>query len=249
MNVPEARQHALRTRLERGVPIALSAAATEFGVSIDSVRRDLRALEAQGFARCVRGGAMPVSRPAGAALARAAASGAAHEALAAAALPLIEDGMALLLDGGSTILALAQALPPLPNSLVVTPAPAVALACLAVGINTQLVGGRLSRLGAICVGHGAVEGMSGVAADLAFLGACSLDAGFGLGADDLDEAHVKRAMVSASHRTVVVAGGSKLGRRARHRVAGCDALDVLITDADPAVTQLFADAGLEIRHA
>ncbi|MGR3578728.1 MAG: DeoR family transcriptional regulator, partial [Sagittula sp.] len=56
-NSPEARQDALRLRLDRGLPLNLAALAEEFGVSTDSIRRDLKALEAQGHARCIRGGA------------------------------------------------------------------------------------------------------------------------------------------------------------------------------------------------
>ena len=249
MNLPDARQDMLRARLERGQSLELASIAAEFEVSVDTVRRDLKRLETLGVARCVRGGAMPVARPSGSALRRMAQGHARYEALAARALPLIEDGMVLLLDGGATVLALAQALPPLPNGLVVTPAPAVALACLAAGVPTHLVGGRLSGSGAICVGHEAVMALSDVAADIAFLGVCGLDAEFGLSADDPDEASVKRAMGLASHRTVALTGSDKLGRRARHRVLPVKEISLLITDASLDATGDFTSKGLEVRCA
>ena len=58
-NSPEARQEALRQRLESGLSLSLTALAEEFGVSVDSARRDLKALESRGLARCIRGGALP----------------------------------------------------------------------------------------------------------------------------------------------------------------------------------------------
>ncbi|MGP6086630.1 DeoR/GlpR family DNA-binding transcription regulator [Antarctobacter jejuensis] len=247
-NVPEARQSLLRARLQRGLPLEVQALASEFGVSIDTVRRDLKLLQSQGVARCVRGGAMPVSRPGPDALTRVATSGARNEALAAAALPLIEDGMVLMMDGGATVLALAQVMPALPDCLVVTPAPAVALACLAAGVKTQLIGGRLSPSGAITVGHAAVRELEDIAADLVFLGVCGIDPGFGFSADDRDEADVKRAMISASHRAVAVTGAAKLNRRARHRVCPCEELDLMITDAATRTTAGFSEAGLEVRN-
>ncbi|WP_370311736.1 DeoR/GlpR family DNA-binding transcription regulator [Sagittula sp.] len=247
-NSPEARQDALRLRLDRGLPLNLAALAEEFGVSTDSIRRDLKALEAQGHARCIRGGALPVTRPAAHTLDRLGHSGAEQAALAATALPLIENGMVLMMDGGTSVLALAQGLPHLPDCLVVTPAPAVALATLAAGIPTHLVGGRLSGFGAVAVGHETVTALDGIAADLAFIGVCGLDAGFGLSADDPDEAHVKRAMIASAHRAVVLTGAAKLGLRARHRVAPCTALDLLITDATTDLTAPLAASGLEIRH-
>lgn len=243
------RQEALRTRLERGSPLSLVTAAQEFGVSIDSIRRDLKALEEQGFARCIRGGALPVARPLRPTLERMAATGELAERLADAALPLIQDGMVMALDGGTTVLALAERLPPLPQSLVVTPAPAVALATLAAGIPTQLVGGRISAAGAICVGPDTVAALSGVAVDIAFLGVCGLETGFGLSADDADESHTKRALIAASHRSVALTGADKLGRRARHRVVTCDALNMLITDAGASATAPLAATGLEILNA
>ena len=72
---PELRQNALRRRLERGSALFLSTAAKEFGVSVDSIRRDLKALEEQGIARCIRGGALPVARPVRPALERMARIG------------------------------------------------------------------------------------------------------------------------------------------------------------------------------
>ncbi len=246
---PELRQDALRSRLERGSALSLASAAREFGVSTDSIRRDLKALEEQGVARCIRGGALPVTRPVRPALERMATTDVLAERLAAAALSLLEDGMVIALDGGSTVLALAQRLPALPNGLVVTPAPAVALATLAAGIPTQLVGGRLSAAGAITVGSDTVAGLSGIAVDVAFLGVCGLETGFGLSAADSDECHTKRAMIAASHRNVALAGAEKLGRRARHRVVTCDALDMLITDAEADATAPLASTGLEIVNA
>lgn len=246
---PELRQQTLRAQLERGDSLALPAAARELGVSVDTVRRDLKALEGQGFARCIRGGALPVARPVRPVLERMDESDGTVARLANTALPLIEDGMVILLDGGTSVLALAQRLPPLRNSLVVTPAPAAALACLAAGTPVQLVGGRLSASGAISVGPTAASALSDVAADLAFIGACGLDAEFGLSADDLDESYSKRAMIAAAHRSVVLTSAAKLGRRARHRVVRCDGLTTLITDAGPRETAAFASAGLEILNA
>lgn len=245
LNSPEARQETLRGRLDRGQALALISLAEEFGISPDSVRRDLKALEAQGLARCIRGGALPVSRLAAPTLDRIGASD--HARLVAEALTLIENGMVLMLDGGTTVLALAQALPRLPDALVVTPAPAVALATLKAGIPTHLVGGRLSPSGAIAVGHEAVRALRDVVADLTFLGACGIDPAFGLSSDDPDEAHVKQSMLEAAHRSVTLAGAPKLGLRSRHRVAPAEALDILITDSPD--TQAYAARGIEVRHA
>ncbi|WP_068118176.1 DeoR/GlpR family DNA-binding transcription regulator [Tropicimonas marinistellae] len=249
LNSPEARQAILRVRATSGAPLVLGTLAEEFGVSVDTIRRDLLALEAAGMVQRVRGGALPVMPVSDPMSTRIRTPSPAAERIAAAALGLIEDGMVLMLDGGTTVAKLAATLPPLPRSLVVTPAPVVATATLAAGIETLLIGGRLSAFGGIAVGQGTCEAISNVSVDVCFLGACGLDAAFGLSADDLDEAAVRRAMHGASRKTAVLTGEPKLGRRARHRVLPCDALDVLVTDAGGAKTAPLAETGLEIRHA
>ncbi|MBV7409826.1 DeoR/GlpR family DNA-binding transcription regulator [Maritimibacter sp. DP1N21-5] len=248
-SLPEDRKSRLRKRLEGGETLDIAGLAEEWDVSVDTVRRDLKALEKQGLARCIRGGAMPVARPMAGFAARLSDVSPQQEAMARAALGLVEDGMVIAMDGGTSVLALARALPPLPGALVVTPAPAVALACLTTGIDVHLIGGRLSGAGAISVGHRTVADISDVSADIAFLGVCALDTTFGLGADDADEADVKRALVAVSHRRVMIAGPDKLGRRARHRVAPCDAVHTLVTTATADVTDPFAVAGMEVIHA
>ena len=249
LNTPEARQEVLQQRLARGESLQMTALAAEFDVSVDTIRRDIAALDAAGVARQVRGGAMPVLAPARPMAERAQQNSTLRDRIAAAALPLVRDGMVILLDGGSTVLRLAQMLPPLPRALVVTPSPAAALATLASGTPTLLIGGPLSPLGAIAVGPGAVAAVQDIAADLCFLGVCGLDADFGLGADDAQEAAVKQAMIAASHRNVVLTGAAKLGARARHRVCACDRLDTVITDATKEETADLTAAGMEIIHA
>ncbi len=239
----------LRLRIADGHPLILSALAAEFDVSPDTVRRDLLALEAEGSVQRVRGGALPVLHPMAPLPERQATVGPLADRLATTALALIEDGMVLMLDGGTSVTRLARFLPALPRSLVVTPAPSVALQTLARGIETVLIGGRLSPFGGVAVGYSAERDLSATAADMCILGACGLQAGFGLSADNLDEAAVKRSMVASSHRSVVLAGAGKLGRKARHRVVPCAELDVLVTDALPSDTRELAEAGMEIQHA
>lgn len=249
LNTPEARQGVLRTRVAEGRQLVLSQLAKEFGVSPDTIRRDLLALEAEGTVQRVRGGALPVLSPSVPVSERRRNTAEVADRLAGAALDFIEDGMVLMLDGGTSVARLARRLPLLPRGLIVTPAPQVALETLARGTETILVGGRLSRFGGTAIGQGAVQAIGDIAADLCVLGACGLDAEFGLAADDPEEAAVKRAMLAASGRCAVLAGAQKLGRRARHRVCRAEEIDFLVTDAIAGETGAFAQTGMEIRHA
>jgi DeoR family fructose operon transcriptional repressor len=112
----EERQHAIATLVSERGRLAVTAVAEEFGVTTETVRRDLALLERAGMVRRVHGGAVP----AGALTLVETGLGERHgtrteakRAIAAAALDLLPatDG-SVILDGGSTTAALADALPP-----------------------------------------------------------------------------------------------------------------------------------------
>ncbi|WOI56149.1 DeoR/GlpR family DNA-binding transcription regulator [Palleronia sp. LCG004] len=245
LNNPDIRQDLLRRRLAEGDAIVVTRIAREFGVSADTVRRDLIALEAEGTARRVRGGAVAPAAPMGERL----SNGVDHSALARRAAALCEGCDTLILDGGTTILALARLIPPAPGRLIVTPSPWIASTCAEAGIEVAMPGGRLSPRGGIVTGMDVEAWLGDVSADIAFLGACGIEAEFGMSSDDLAEVGVKRAMAAAARQSVIVADRSKIGRRARHRTLRCEAIARLVTDADRRETEPFAQTGLEILHA
>ena len=246
LNNPDIRRALLGERLKDGTLLVAGDLAREFGVSIDTVRRDLIALESEGVVRRVRGGALPVRSPAPMLTQRRAAP--VPPGLVAAALAAIGPARTLLLDGGTTVLAVAEALPPAPGLLVVTPSPWVAVAVIERGIDCLTLGGRISGSGGIAVGGEVVDALAGLAAEVAVLGACGIDADFGLSSDELLESSVKRAMAAAAERALVVTGAGKLGQRARHRTLAPDEIDVIVTDAGPERTTPFTTAGIEVVH-
>ncbi|WP_394178387.1 DeoR/GlpR family DNA-binding transcription regulator [Yoonia maritima] len=245
LNIPDTRQRILAQRLADGMQVVATDVAAEFDVSLDTIRRDILALEANGKAHRVRGGAVPVARPAGPLHSRL-LGGAVKTDLIRAAIDQIGDAQTLLLDGGSTTLSLIPMLPALPGRLVITPSPWIAIACQEHNIEVFLLGGKLSAQGGIAVGDVALGKVAKIAADIAVLGACGVDAEFGLSADDYDEAQMKQGMHDAAVRTFVVTSSEKIGRRARHHTLPIREIDVLITDADQGATTQLANAGTTI---
>lgn len=243
LNVPDTRQRLLAERLKGGAQIVAADVAREFDVSLDTVRRDILALEADGIATRVRGGAVPVAPPLHHRLANDAPP---SPALINATVAQISDSPTLLVDGGTTTLSLIAHLPPCPDRLIITPSPWVAIAAQERGIAAFLLGGRLSAAGGIATGPTALEETGAVSADIAILGACGLDAAFGLSSDDPDEASVKRALAGAARRCFVVTDKTKIGRRARHRTLMPDQIDTIITNADPAQTAPLARTGAHV---
>ena len=218
-------------------------------MSLDTVRRDILALETAGRAHRVRGGAVPVAEPAGPLRARLFERTQTYQPLVDRALGLLDTSATLILDGGATVLALAERLRPAPGRLVITPSPWVAIACQQNGIEVFMIGGNLSTSGGVNTGAIATSGLSELAADIAVLGACGLDPEFGLSSDEFSETGLKVAMHAASARTLVLTDRSKIGRRARHRTLHPDQIDMLVTDADSTETKGFLARGIEVHHA
>lgn len=248
LNNPQTRQNVLCDRLDRGTPLVAAALADELGISVDTIRRDLIALEQRGLVRRVRGGAIPVTKTTPPYRERAADPEPGLDRLAGRTVQLLPREATVFLDAGTTLNAVAACIPAEFSGLVVTPAPSVALAALDRGARVHLIGGDLCPEGAMATGGAAERAVGAFAADLCVLGACGLWPDFGLSAEDGAEAGVKRAMALASARAIVVASSTKLARRGRHRVLELDEIDALVTDADPAELDAFRQAGVELLH-
>ncbi len=232
LNIPDTRQMELTRRLQSGLQVVAAEVAEEFDVSLDTIRRDILALEAEGKARRVRGGAVPLVAPAQPLHERLAGQVPPAPNLVDAAVREIGSAATLMVDGGTTVLAVIDNLPRQDDRLVMTPSPWVAISCQQRGIQVFLLGGSLRPQGGIATGDLALAGASDVAVDIALLGACGLEAGFGLSSDDAVEAMMKRAMHGATNRTIVATDSSKIGRRARHRTLPLSEIDVVVTDLE-----------------
>lgn len=249
LNIPETRQDLLIARLRTGTTIVAAEAAAEFGVSIDTIRRDIIALEHAGRARRVRGGAVPVMPPAPPLQDRLAASNSAIPAIADRARAHLADVTTLVLDGGSTVLALAERLTPVPGRLVITPSPWVAVACQQNGVEVFMIGGVLSPSGGINTGEDALLRLAGTRADVAVLGACGLDPDFGLSADEPAEARLKQAMADMAGQCVILADQGKMGLNSRFRALPPERIDLVITDRAGPQDAGFTRSGVEVAYA
>jgi DeoR/GlpR family transcriptional regulator of sugar metabolism len=250
--LPQERQQWILDRLRQSGRVVAVELATEFAVSEDSVRRDLRELAAQGLCKRVYGGALPLSAVVAPLKQRRQEHAGRKLALGRKAATLVRQGQVLLIDAGSTNAAIAAALPRDFGLTVVTNAPDIAQILLErEGFEILLIGGRIdARIGA-AVGAQAVQEMQRVRADICFPGACAVDAIGGLWGFDSEEVLLKRAMVEASGETVVVATSDKLGTVATHRVAGIDEVQHLVVehDAGRALRAAFAAHGVTVHRA
>jgi len=249
----EERQHAIATLVTERGRLAVTAVAEEFGVTTETVRRDLSILERAGMVRRVHGGAVP----AGALTLVETGLGERHgtrteakRAIAAAAISLLPaaDG-SVLLDGGSTTAALADVLPTDRRLYVATNSvPIAARLSASPAVTLHVLGGRVRGITQTAVGDATVRALRDLRLDVVFLGTNGISAGHGFSTPDEAEAATKRAMVRAAQRVIVLADSSKLGREHLVRFAAVEDVDVLVTDngADPGVVAELETTGIEV---
>jgi DeoR/GlpR family transcriptional regulator of sugar metabolism len=241
------RRQAILGRLERDGKVVASELVLSLGVSEDTVRRDLRDLAEQGLLQRVHGGALPAAPPTGSFARRLEISRAAKDALADGALPLLQGARVIVLDGGTTSLALARRLPPGFDGTVVTNAPPIAVALAAhPRLEVVLVGGRLLKEAQVAVGAAAVDALRAVRADVCVLGICSLHPEVGVTTLDHEEASVKRAMVACAGEVIALATADKLRTASPWVVSPLADVDHLVTDGDAELTRPFTAAGIDV---
>ena len=246
MLTAERRQAILGT-LERDGKVVASELVLSLGVSEDTVRRDLRDLAEQGLLQRVHGGALPAAQPTGSFARRLEISRAAKVALADGALPLLEGARVIVLDGGTSSLALARALPSGYDGTVVTNSPPIATALAAhPQVSVILIGGRLLKEAQVAVGAAAVDALRFVRADVCVLGICSLHPEVGVTTLDHEEASVKRAMVASAGEVIALATADKLRTASPWVVSPLADVDHLVTDGDAELTRPFSAAGIDV---
>lgn len=250
--LPQERKQEILTRLRTQGRVSGAELATLFGVSEDSIRRDLRELASQGLCRRVYGGALLPTLTFASFPQRQEENALRKQALAKAAVSLVQSNQVLLIDAGSTNNAIAAALPERQGLTVVTNAPSIAQQLMTrEGLEVLLIGGRMDMRAGGSVGAHALDQLRRFRADLCFPGACAIDSAHGLWGLDSDQAVFKRAMIEASGTCVVVVLNDKLETPAPFQVADLNVIDYLVVehDAPPAQVKAFQNRGLELRFS
>ncbi|ANC31717.1 DeoR/GlpR family DNA-binding transcription regulator [Isoptericola dokdonensis] len=231
MLAAQRREHLLEV-LHRDGKIVAKTVAADLGISEDSIRRDLRDLAAEGLCQRVYGGALPVSPALADYAGRQEVAVDSKRLVAATAVGLIDPGSTVLLDGGTTALAITAVLPADLRCTVVTHSPTIAAALVAhPTVDVFVIGGKLFKHSAVASGAAAVEAARQVSADVFFLGVTGVHPDAGLTTGDADEAAMKRLLASRAAETYVLGSAEKIGAASPYSVLPFDAVTAVITDA------------------
>jgi DeoR/GlpR family transcriptional regulator of sugar metabolism len=256
MKAPE-RHLRIRALLDRQEFVDLETFCRELDASESSVRRDLVQLESEGELRRVYGGAM-------AALREATRDGNGRDLgldfdwqstrqadekrrIAAKTAALIEDRQTVILDGGSTVAAVAQALRNRSLHVITNSLPIALALDDARQIEVTLTGGYLYPRLRVTLGPLCEQMLSGVAADVLIMGIGGVTAdGFSNGNSLVVGS--ERKMIEVARKVIIVTDHTKFGRNAMIQVAPLNVADYVVSDSGltEEYQELLRSQGVEV---
>lgn len=221
-------------------------------VSEETIRRDLKHLEESGKLRRIHGGAvLPKPNEEQPLQVRSRIQTRAKTRLAVCAADLVQEGMALFLDTGTTTLALAQQLTRFSTLRVVTNSLDIGLLLTQHSANQVLMTpGDIRRNDNALIGPHTLAFAGGFHYDIAFMGIGAVDVELGLMDYEEPEAHLRRILTAHCRRSVILADDAKFGHRTFINTLPFSAVDTLVSNRPPSAefVRCLESANVELVH-
>ncbi len=247
----DTRHQAILRRVRLQGAVSVEGLAEEFGVSRSTIRRDLATLSRDGLLRRVRGGGSTVEQDTDSfdVVDRRAADD--KDAVADRAAGLIEDGQVVCLDIGTTTARLARRLRGRRLTVITSSLAVVDELRHESAPEVIMLGGVLRSTYQSLVGLLTEQALSQLSANLCFLSTSGVNPGGQVLDTTGIEVAVKRAMLAASDRSVLLADRGKFPGTGLLSVCDASDIDVLVTNrgADPATLEQMRAAGTEVVEA
>lgn len=212
--------------------ISVTELSEQFGVAVETVRRDLRVLEEQGYLRRTHGGATSLLENDDilAFGSRQSENSAAKEAMAQQALSFIHKGDTLMLDPSSSSWYLARLLPDIPLTVITNSVRIVFDLVHKPNIKVIGVGGQYHETYGAFLGAITVDQIHEFQADLCFHSCAGFMEDSGAWDSNALNAGVKRAMRRNSRHHVLLCDKSKEGRTGFMQIANIDQIHCRINE-------------------
>jgi len=215
--------------------VQVVALSEMFGVSMQTIRKDLHYLEECGIATRAYGGAISSEVVATTAEPPIEAKRVSHteekERIGMLAASLVRPGDSIMLDSGTTALQIARCLPDDEDITVVTNDFDVLTALTQKRkIKIMMLGGELRRKNMAFYGAQTVAALGELLLDKLFLGVDGFDVERGITTHHEPEAQLNRKMVETAREVIAVTDASKFGKVCLHRIIDIAEIDALITD-------------------
>jgi len=215
--------------------VQVAALADRFGVSLQTVRKDLRYLAERGVMARAYGGAIDSSVVGGIPPepnyeVKRTEHLEEKRRIGVRAAALVKPGDTVVLDSGTTAIQLAEALPDIELTVVTNDFGVLGTLASKHNINLVMLGGELRRRNMAFYGGLTVEALDALHVDKLFLGVDGFDLERGVTTHYEPEALLNRKMVEAAREVICITDSSKFGKVCLHRIIPVTALDMLITD-------------------
>jgi DeoR/GlpR family transcriptional regulator of sugar metabolism len=235
----EERQQLIINEVDLHNRVLLTDLAEQLEVSIDTVRRDLKELDADNKLRKVHGGAVSLGYTHTATRSTNIYALKEKMQIAEKALSLIKDGAVIFVDGGTTCLELARVIPPKIRLTCFTFSLPVALQLAGMpNVDLIFIGGRISKDAMISNGAYTIQRLSEIRFDYAFIGTGYVDSLHGLTEFDWDVVQLKKAVIQAAKKTILLCISEKLNSQHRFKTCDINAINTMITELEPENTLL-----------
>lgn len=247
----QVRQQAIADLVNQQGNITVNDLCSRFEVSPATIRNDLRDLEARGSLKRTHGGAIGCNKSAYElnSYQKVVQSIDEKRAIAKAAMDFIHEGDAIALDSGTTTFEIAQLLMGFRDITVVTNDLQIASWLERnTTVTVILVGGTVRRHFRCTTGQQAIDMLSILHVDKAFIAANGMSIEKGLTTPNVDMAGVKKKMLESADKVILVADSSKIERKAFASYAAISQVDVLITDehADNGFVEALRETGITV---
>jgi len=219
--------------------VLLTDIAETLEVSIDTVRRDVKELDAEKRLQKVHGGAVSLGFATYSPKRNNVYALEQKILIAEKAAKLVKENSVLLIDGGTTCLELARLLPANLKLTCFTLSLPVAMELLnKPNVETIFIGGQLSKDAQITIGSNTINNLSEIKVDYSFIGTGYVDAAYGLTEFDWDIVQTKKAVIKASKKTVLLCISEKLNSQHRFKTCDLNAIHSMVTELPPNDTLL-----------
>ncbi|MCF3948216.1 DeoR/GlpR family DNA-binding transcription regulator [Acidiphilium iwatense] len=221
--------------------ISVSELTGLFGVSRETIRRDLRFLAQQGRLDVVHGGAARREASEPALDLRASENAQGKAAIGRLAATFVEDGMVVLLDSGTTTLAVARVLVARRNLTVCTGSLAIAqLLCRVPGTRVHMLGGEIDPNDEATFGIDTLEAIGRFRVDAAFIGVGGLSDDGEITDYSRIGAEQRGRMIAAARAAYFVVDHTKFGRLTPVRIPNSRGAAGIVADLPPPAGTLSA---------
>ena len=220
--------------LDKAGFVTVSDLAKAMDVTMVTVRKDLKVLEDKGLLYRSHGSATSVSPYVSDRSVQVKKLEQVEEKskIAEKALAYIEDQEAIIIGSGTTVVALAQAIPRNKPLTVLTAAMNVTLALMDMqDVELVQLGGVVRKSSSSVVGHYAEEMLQSFACSKLFLSVDGISLEHGLTTSNKMEAHLNAQMIQSVQKTIILADSRKFGRKGFGKICELEDIDVIITDS------------------